>query len=144
MNFKKEWTGVLRTKSALRNVEQIDTILKELVQNSYDEVREEGLLLCMECGDVDLYIAASHHEVLQEAINCNFQFDEYGEVIERDKYQQLMDDLYEYFLTLHIESGYFDYFPAGKYEVDGDMRESETDMLAPKDQYYAPFEDALK
>jgi hypothetical protein len=135
---------VLQTKMKLQNAEQIEVILKELVQNSYNEVSEEGLLLCMECGDVDLYIAATHHEQLQEAINSNFQLDEYGEVMNRDEYHQLMDELYEYFLLLHIESGYFDYFPAGIYEVQGEKRQSETDMLAPKNQYYAPFEDAIK
>jgi hypothetical protein len=133
---------VLQTTVDLVNVEQIEAILKELVQDSYDEVKEEGILLCMECGDVDLYITASHHELLQDAIHRNFQVDEYGKVINREKYQQLMDDLNEYFVKLHIESGYFDYYPAGTYEVDGEQRVSETDMLAPKGQFYAPFEDA--
>ena len=135
---------MLQTTIKLMNLEQIDTILKELVQNSYNEVKEEALLLCMECGDVDLYIAASHHMELQHAIHQNFQFDEYGEIIERDQYQQLMNELSEYFLKLHVQSGFFDYFPAGKYEVNDEIRESDTDILAPIDQYHAPFEDALK
>lgn len=135
---------MLQTKINIQNAEQIDVILKELVLNSYNEASEEGYLLCMECGDVDVYIAAAHHEQLQDAITSNFQLDEYGEVINREEYHQLMDDLYEYFLLLHIESGYFDYFPAGIYEVQGEKRQSETDMLAPKHQYYAPFEDAIK
>ena len=45
---------------------------------------------------------------------------------------------------LHMKSGLFDYFLTGIYEVHGEKRESETDMLAPKNQFYAPFEDALK
>ena len=135
---------MFKTNIILQNAEKIDEILLELVQNAYNEVSEENLLLCMECGDVDLYIAASNHDQLQDAINSNFKIDECGEVIDREKYYQLMDDLQEYFIKLHINSGYFDYFPAGIYEVDGEKRESETDMLGPKNRYYAPFEDALK
>ena len=123
---------MIKTNVKLQNAEKIDAILMELVKDSYNEVREEDLLLCMECGDVDLYIAASNHEQLQDAINCNFKLDECGEVINKDEYYQLMDDLQDYFLMLHIESGYFDYFPAGIYEVQGEKRESETDMLATK------------
>ena len=50
-------TEVIKTNVKLQNADIIDAILIELVQNSYHEVSEEGLLLCMECGDVDLYIA---------------------------------------------------------------------------------------
>ena len=49
---------MFKTNIILQNAEKIDAILMELVQNSYNEVSEENLLLCMECGDVDLYIAA--------------------------------------------------------------------------------------
>lgn len=135
---------MLHKNIGIQNAEQIDVILKELIRNAYKEVRKEGVLLCMECGDVDVYIAASHHEQLQEAINSNFQLDEYGEVLNRDQYVQFMDDLQEHFVNLHIESGYFDFFPSGIYVIEGESRESETDMLAPKNQFYAPFEDALK
>jgi hypothetical protein len=135
---------MLHTNIDIQNAEQIETILKELIKNAYQEVSEEGVLLCMECGDVDVYIAASHHEQLQDAIYRNFQLDEDGEMMNRDEYVQFMDDLQEYFVKLHIESGYFDFFPSGIYVVEGETRESETDMLAPKNQFYAPFEDALK
>ncbi len=133
---------MLQTAIELINREEIEGILKEIVKAEYEEVREEGLLLCMECGDVDLYIAASHHEGLQEAINKNFETDECGDVIDRKLHQQLMDDLFEYFLELHQESGFFDFYPAGLYIVNGEKRGSETDMLAPKGLFYAPFEDA--
>ncbi|WP_234396935.1 hypothetical protein [Bacillus massiliglaciei] len=135
---------MFQTKIEIKNIQVIDSILQEFVQTSYNEAKEDGTLLCMECGDVDLYIAASHHEELQDAINENFAIDDNGEIIDREQHQTLMDDLYEYFLQLHIESGFFDYFPAGFYEVKGEKRESETDMLAPKGKYFAPFEDALK
>ncbi|MFJ7747833.1 hypothetical protein [Peribacillus sp. NPDC097295] len=134
---------VLQTNTQLVNFNKIDVILKEIVQNSYDEARKECVLLCMECGDVDLYIAASNHEGMQEAINENFQIDEDGEIIKQEEYQQFMDDLADYFLELHKESALFDFFPAGYYEVDGEKRESETDMLGPKGQFSAPFEDAF-
>ncbi|MBK5441937.1 MULTISPECIES: hypothetical protein [Peribacillus] len=135
---------MFQTKIQLANPDKIDSVLKEIVQNSYEEVREERLLLCMECGDVDLYIAASNHEELQDAINENFEIDECGEIIKLEEHQQLMDDLYEYFLKLHKESNLFDFFPAGYYIVDGESRESETDMLGPKGLFSAPFEDAIK
>ncbi|MFD6443405.1 hypothetical protein ACFWDG_27470, partial [Peribacillus sp. NPDC060186] len=88
---------MFQTKIQLANPDKIDSVLKEIVQNSYEEVREERLLLCMECGDVDLYIAASNHEELQDAINENFEIDECGDIIKLEEHQQLMDDLYEYF-----------------------------------------------
>lgn len=101
---------MFQTKIQLANPDKIDSVLKEIVRNSYEEVREERLLLCMECGDVDLYIAASNHEELQDAINENFEIDECGEIIKLEEHQQLMDDLYEYFLKLHRESNLFDFF----------------------------------
>lgn len=135
---------MIKTKIKLVNEEQIEEILKGIVQISYHEVKEDGHFLCTECGDVDLFIAASHHDELQDAINRNFQLDEFGDAIDQEKYHLLMDDLAEYFTTLHLESGYFDYFPAGTYEIKGEKRQSEVDMLAPKGKYFAPFLDALK
>lgn len=134
---------VLQTNIQLANLNKIEAILKEILQKSYDEAREEGLLLCMECGDVDFYIASSNNEELQDAINENFQIDEWGEIINQEEYQQLMDELSEYFLELHKESTLFDFFPSGLYEFKGEKRESETDMLGPKGLFSAPFEDAL-
>ncbi|MFJ7638070.1 hypothetical protein ACQKL0_09115 [Peribacillus sp. NPDC097264] len=133
----------MKTIRQLDNLNEIDSILKQMVRNSYEEAREEGELLCMECGDVDLYIAASNHARLQDAINMNFRIDESGEIIEHEEYQQLMDELSEYFLELHKDSELFDFFPAGSYEVKGDERESETDMLGPKGLFSAPFEDSI-
>ncbi len=60
------------------------------------------------------------------------------------KHQELMDDLYDYFLIIHKESDLFDFFPAGPYTHGGEIRESDTDMLAPRGLYSAPFEDAIK
>jgi len=133
---------MLQTNITLKNQEKIEKRLKEIVQETYEEVREEGYLLCMECGDVDLYITASNHVDLQDAIDENFELDECGDIIECKNHEQLMDDLYEYFLELHKNSGLFDFFPSGHYTVHGEKRLSDTDMLAPKNQYYAPFEDA--
>ncbi|MGE7184389.1 hypothetical protein ACQKKK_10370 [Peribacillus sp. NPDC006672] len=135
---------MFKTKIKLTNSERVDAILKALVQKSYEEALEEKLLLCMECGDVDFYIAYSNNEELQDAINENFDIDECGEIMKLDEHQELMDDLYEYFLIIHKESKMFDFFPAGSYIVVGENRESETDMLAPSGLFSAPFEDAIK
>lgn len=98
----------------------------------------------MECGDVDFFIAYSNNEELQDAINENFVIDECGEIMKLDEHQELMDDLYEYFLIIHKESDLFDFYPAGPYTVGGESRESDTDMLAPSGLFSAPFEDAIK
>ncbi|MBO1000615.1 hypothetical protein IOC57_23080 [Bacillus sp. SD075] len=135
---------MLQTKVKLTNTGKIDAILKEIVLNTYEEALEENLLLCMECGDVDFFIAYSNNEELQDAINENFEIDEFGEIMKIDEHQELMDDLYDYFLVIHKESEMFDFFPAGPYTLGGEIRESETDMLAPRGLYSAPFEDALK
>ncbi|MDM5359055.1 hypothetical protein ACDZ29_24670 [Peribacillus sp. RS7] len=135
---------MIQTKIKLTNPEKIEAILKEIVQKSYQEALEEKLLLCMECGDVDFFIAYSNNEELQDAINENFVIDECGEIMKLDEHQELMDDLYEYFLIIHKESDLFDFYPAGPYTVGGESRESDTDMLAPSGLFSAPFEDAIK
>jgi hypothetical protein len=135
---------VIQTKIKLTNPEKIEAILKEIVQKSYQEALEEKLLLCMECGDVDFFIAYSNNEELQDAINENFVIDECGEIMKLAEHQELMDDLYEYFLIIHKESDLFDFYPAGPYTVGGESRESDTDMLAPSGLFSAPFEDAIK
>ena len=133
---------MLQTQIPLINLEKIDGILKRIVRNSYEEAKREGYLLCMECGDVDVNIAVSNDDELQEAINENFTLNVDGDIEEEDVYQQLMDDLFDYFVVLNKDSGYFDYFPEGIYEVGNEKRKSDTDMLAPKGYFYAPFEDA--
>ncbi|MDM5222690.1 hypothetical protein QUF86_18435 [Peribacillus sp. NJ11] len=135
---------MIQTKIKLTNPGKIEAILKEIVQKSYQEALEEKLLLCMECGDVDFFIAYSNNEELQDAINENFVIDECGEIMKLDEHQELMDDLYEYFLIIHKESDLFDFYPAGPYTVGGESRESDTDMLAPSGLFSAPFEDAIK
>ncbi|MCK1993317.1 hypothetical protein GW626_11465 [Peribacillus muralis] len=135
---------MFQSKIKLSNSAKIEAILRGIVSRTYEEARKEKLLLCMECGDVDLYIASSNNDELQDAINENFEFDQYGEIIKLEDHQELMDDLYDYFLILHKESDMFDFFPAGPYEVAGEERESETDMLAPRGLFSAPFEDAMK
>ncbi|MEC1395695.1 hypothetical protein [Peribacillus simplex] len=135
---------MLQTKVKLNNTGKIDAILKDIVLKTYEEALEEKLLLCMECGDVDFYIAYSNNEELQDAINENFEIDEFGQIMKIDEHQELMDDLYDYFLIIHKESEMFDFFPAGPYTLSGENRESDTDMLAPRGLYSSPFEDALK
>lgn len=101
---------VFQTKIKLINPGKIDAILKEIVLKTFEEALEEKLLLCMECGDVDFYIAYSNNEELQDAINENFEIDEFGEIMKIDEHQELMDDLYDYFLIIHKESDLFDFF----------------------------------
>ncbi|KOR82847.1 hypothetical protein AM233_00945 [Bacillus sp. FJAT-22058] len=140
-----DWRGfVFQTKIKLINPGKIDAILKEIVLKTFEEALEEKLLLCMECGDVDFYIAYSNNEELQDAINENFEIDEFGEIMKIDEHQELMDDLYDYFLIIHKESDLFDFFPVGPYTHNGEIHESDTDMLAPRGLYSAPFEDAIK
>ncbi|WP_230137335.1 hypothetical protein, partial [Peribacillus frigoritolerans] len=94
---------MFQTKIKLINPGKIDAILKEIVLKTFEEALEEKLLLCMECGDVDFYIAYSNNEELQDAINENFEIDECGEIMKIDEHQELMDDLYDYFLIIHKE-----------------------------------------
>ncbi|MDQ0218810.1 hypothetical protein ELQ35_05365 [Peribacillus cavernae] len=135
---------MLTSKITLVNQEKIEGILKELVQNAYEEVNEEQMLLCLECGDVDLTIATMNHDEFQDAIKENFELDEFGEIITHDKYLELMEDLHEYYVEIFHTSGLFDYFPSGFYEVNGKKVFSETDMLAPMGIFYAPFDEAKK
>lgn len=133
---------MLTSKIELVNQEKIEKLLKEIVQTAYDEVREEEMLLCMECGDVDLYIATTNHEEFQNAIKENFELDEFGAIIDHSKYLQVMEDLHDYYIEIFETSGLFDYFPSGFYEVNGEKIFSETDMLGPKGVFYAPFDEA--
>ncbi|SFC70244.1 hypothetical protein SAMN05443252_105366 [Bacillus sp. OV322] len=126
----------------LKNESEVYKIMQDLIERAYVEASEEKLLLCMECGDVDFYIALAHNEELQDAIKENFEVDEYGEVLDEEKYRKMLDDLQDNFLEMHIKSGLFDYYPAGEYDVAGEKRQSETDIIAPKGKFSAPFEDA--
>ncbi|PLR80759.1 hypothetical protein CVD25_08320 [Bacillus canaveralius] len=134
---------MLKTSTQLKNHDKIEAILKEMVKYAYEEIKDEPVLLCLECSDVDLYVAASNHEELEDALKENFELDEFGEVIDLEAYQELFYELNDHFVELHKLSGYFDFFPEGVYDVNGEKRESETDMLAVKGKFYAPFEDAL-
>lgn len=134
----------MKTTMKLKNEEKVKKIIKQMVDQSYEQIKGEEVLLCMDCCDVDLYVAADSFPDLEDAIKQNFELDEHDEIIDRDGYIQLMNELDEYYVKLHFDSGYYDYFPAGYYIVDGEEEESETDMLAPKGIYYAPFEEALK
>ncbi|PLT35513.1 hypothetical protein [Bacillus sp. V5-8f] len=133
---------MLRTKMELINREEIEQILKDIVQAAYEEVKEEQMLLCMECGDVDLYIATTNHDEFQDAIKKNFELDDSGDIIDHAKYLELMEDLHDYYVEIFQTSGLFDYFPSGFYQVNGERQLSETDMLGPKGTFYAPFEEA--
>ena len=134
---------MLKTTRQLINKEQIIKILKDIVLKSYEGIKDEDVLLCLECSDVDLEIATSNHYEFEEAIKINFKLDEFGEIIDFEEYQQLMYELYDYFIELHIDSGFFDFFPEGEYIVNGEHRVSDSDIISPKGRFYAPFEDAL-
>lgn len=133
----------MKTTMNLVNKEKIKQILKEMVDDAYENIKGEEVLLCMECCDVDLYIAADSCEPFLEAVRENFALDELGEIIDREAYHILMRELDEYYVDLHINSGYYDYFPAGNYKLNGREEESETNILAPKGVFYAPFEEAV-
>lgn len=134
---------MLNTTIPLKNEEKIVTILKEIVEKSYNELKDEEVLLCLECCDVDLEIATSNHYEFEEVIKENFELDEFGEIIDIETYRKLMYDLNDFFIELHKTSGLFDFFPEGEYKVDGEVLESDSDIIAPKGKFYAPFEEAL-
>ena len=135
---------MLKTTKKLLNEQEIIEILQSIVEKSYEEIKDEEILLCLECADVDLEIATSNHFEFQEAIKKNFEVDEFGEIIDYDEYRQLMYELYDYFIDLHITSELFDFFPEGEYEVDGEMLCSDSDIIAPRGKFYAPFEQAVQ
>jgi hypothetical protein len=133
---------MLNTTKQLRNEAVINNLLKEIVLHSYEELKEEDILLCLECCDIDLEIATSNHFDFQEAIKENFELDEFGDILDMDEYRHLICELHDYFVELHKKSGLFDFFPEGEYNVRGDIRNSDSDMIAPKGRFFAPFEDA--
>jgi hypothetical protein len=134
---------MLKTTKQLVNVEEIMRILQDIVEKSYEEIKSEEILLCLECSDVDLEIATSNHFEFQEAIKENFEIDEFGDIVDYDEYRQLMYELYDYFIELHKSCGLFDFFPEGNYQVEGEDLVSDSDIIAPKGKFYAPFEHAL-
>ena len=134
---------MLNTKRKLVNGDEIYAILMEMVKNTYENVKGEEVLLCLDCLDVDLRLAANSHDDLIEAIRANFELDEDFEIIDYDGYRELIGELNENFILLHSTSGLFDYFPPGDYEVNGEYREQEGEYLAPAGVFYAPFEDAI-
>ncbi|MBB6446349.1 hypothetical protein [Bacillus benzoevorans] len=134
---------MLNTTKQLENEEIISDILKDIVVHSFEEIKDEDVLLCLECCDVDLEIATSNHFAFQEAIKVNFALDEFGDIVDLDEYRQLICELHHYFVELHKESGLFDFFPEGEYNVKGETRNLDSDMIAPKGRFYAPFEDAV-
>ncbi|AGK53833.1 hypothetical protein [Bacillus sp. 1NLA3E] len=134
---------MLNTKRPLINAEKIYKILMGIVIKSYENVKGEEILLCLDCLDVDIYLATNNHEEFIEAIKENFELDQDYEIVDYDGYRELMEELNENFILFHSTSGLFDYFPPGEYEVEGEIREQENDYLAPKGVFYAPFEDAV-
>jgi hypothetical protein len=134
---------MLKTTKKLVNEELIVNILKDIVKKSYEEIEDEPVLLCLECCDVDLEIATANHFEFQDAIKENFEIDEFGDIVNDDEYRKLMYELFDSFIEFHINSGFFDYFPEGKYTVNGENRLSDSDIIAPKGKFYAPFEDAI-
>jgi hypothetical protein len=134
---------MLKTTKSLINEEIITQLLQEIVEKSYEAIKEEEVLLCLECSDVDLEVATSNHFEFQNAIKENFELDEFGEILDYDHYRKLMCELYDEFIEMHINSGLFDVFPEGEYEVEGEKLISDSDMIAPKGKFYAPFEQAL-
>src|SRR6478736_3821868 len=104
---------MLNTTKRLENEEIISNILKDIVIHSFEEIDDEEVLLCLECSDVDLEVATSNHFEFQHAIKENFELDEFGEILDYDDYRKLICELYDDFITMHINSGLFDFFPEG-------------------------------
>ncbi|MCQ6276202.1 hypothetical protein JMM81_14835 [Bacillus sp. V3B] len=134
---------MLKTTKQLVNEEIIIKILQDIIEKSYEEINGEEILLCLECSDVDLEVATSNHFEFHHAIKENFELDEFGEILDYDDYRKLMYELYDEFIDMHINSGLFDFFPEGEYEVEGKKIVSDSDIIAPRGKFYAPFEQAL-
>lgn len=134
---------MLKTTRILVNSDKIYDILNELVKTSYENIKDEEILLCLDCLDVDLNIATTDHDEFDEAIKENFELDENYEIIDYEGYRKLMDELDRAFIELHKSTGLFDYFPPGKYKVGDEIRVQECDFLAPKGVFYAPYEEAV-
>jgi hypothetical protein len=134
---------MLLTTKTLINANEINDMLKKMVEKAYMDIKDDPMLLCIDCSDVDLYVASSGNPEFEELLKANFEQDEYGDPLDIEEYQTLLCELHDIFIELHKTSGMFDYFPEGEYEVKGEKRISETDMLGPKGIFFAPFEDAL-
>ncbi|MBP3039968.1 hypothetical protein J9303_10760 [Bacillaceae bacterium Marseille-Q3522] len=128
----------------IKNHDKIEKLLKKKIIETYEDVKEGKDLLCLECGDIDLYVVVANDVVLEDTLKENFQLDEYGDVIDEQAYKELIFQLYDRFISLYLQSGLFDFFPAGTYFVHGEERTTETDYLTAAGVFYAPFEDALK
>lgn len=135
---------MLKTTKKLVNEELIVAILNDIVKKTYEEIKDEEVLLCLECSDVDLEVATENHFEFQDAIKENFELDEFGDIVDYVEYKKLMYELFDYFIELHINSGFFDYYPEGEYTVNGKILLSDSDIIAPKGKFYAPFEHALR
>ena len=134
---------MIKTRRTLVNAKDLHRILVDLVNATYENIKDEEVLLCLDCLDVDLYLATTNHDEFDEAMKANFELDENYEIIDYDGYRELMEDLDIVFIELHKTVGLFDYFPPGEYEVGGELRIEEGEHLAAKGVFYAPFEDAV-
>ena len=72
---------MLKTTKKLVNEDLIISILNDIVKKSYEEIKDEEVLLCLECSDVDLEIATENHFEFQDAIKENFELDEFGDIV---------------------------------------------------------------
>jgi hypothetical protein len=134
---------MLKTTLNLVNKNEIEEIITEIVRSVYDNIKDEAMLLYLKNHEIDLYVAVTDNDEFEEAILKNFEVDEENEIIDEEGYQLLMDELNDYFVELHKTSGLFDFFPSGIYEVNGEKRLQESDCIATKGRYIAPFEDAI-
>lgn len=128
---------------SLINPETIEEILLDIVRTSYDQIKNESMLLYVDKNEINILVATEWHEEFQDSIKANFLLDEEGDIIDQTGYYELLQDLQIEFIKMHKNCGLFDFFPAGVYEVKGAQRHQESDSLAPKGKYFAPFEDAL-
>jgi hypothetical protein len=127
----------------LVNAEEIKEILLEIVKTAFDNIKNEAILLYIDRDELNIMIATEYNEDFQEAIRKNFLLDEEDEIIDEKGYYELLRELQVVFIEMYKTCGLFDFFPAGKYKVNGETRHQESDCVAPKGKYYAPFEDAI-
>ena len=134
---------MLQTRMNLINAELIEEILLDIVRTAYDQIKGQSLLLYIDQNEINILVATEEHEEFQSSIRENFILDEDGDIVDQKGYHELLQDLQIEFIKMYKQCGLFDFFPAGVYEVKGVQRCQESDSLAPKGTYFAPFEDAL-
>lgn len=134
---------MLQTRLTLVNSDLIEKILIDIVKTAYDNVKNISMLLYIDKDELNIMVATEGNEDFEEAIKDNFHLDEDGDIIDQKGYYELLQDLQIEFIKMYKTCGLFDFFPSGYYEINDVQRLQNSDTLAPRGRYYAPFEESI-